>query len=91
MCRILTSLVLASHISSYALSEAVLFCLDFAINQRTDGRNVCRFRRRLVAVGSTINLQPAFSALLEFSDMVGSSLNEEKTETALVVVDQAEC
>ena len=32
-----------SHILSDALGEAVLFCLDFAVNQRTKGANIYRF------------------------------------------------
>jgi len=32
-----------SHVLSDTLGEAVLFCLDFAVNQRTKGRNIYRF------------------------------------------------
>jgi hypothetical protein len=63
--------VLVSYVLSDALSEAVLFCLDFAINQRIDGRNVCRFQDDLWLWGQQPTCTLAFHVLLELLDMMG--------------------
>ncbi|KAF2099589.1 hypothetical protein NA57DRAFT_75089 [Rhizodiscina lignyota] len=68
-----------SHILSDALGEAVLFCLDFAVNQRTKGANIYRFHDDLWFWGQETVCAEAWKAILEFSKVMGLELNEEKT------------
>ncbi|KAF2731331.1 hypothetical protein EJ04DRAFT_514681 [Polyplosphaeria fusca] len=74
-----------SHVLSDALSEAVLFCLDFAVNRRTGGANIHRFHDDLWFWGQESTCIKAWDAIQEFSKVMGLQLNEEKTGTALIV------
>jgi hypothetical protein len=78
-----------SHILSDALSEAVLFCLDFAVNKRTKGANIYRFHDDLWFWGQESTCVQAWTAIREFADVMGLELNKEKTGSALVVADKA--
>ncbi|KAJ4355427.1 uncharacterized protein N0V89_003443 [Didymosphaeria variabile] len=78
-----------SHVLSDALSEAVLFCLDFAVNKRTRGANIHRFHDDLWFWGQESTCIQAWNAILEFSKVMGLQLNEDKTGAALVVTDKA--
>jgi len=84
-CGVPMSLVLSD-----ALSEAVLFCLDFAVNKRTQGANLYRFHDDLWFWGQESTCVQGWNALQEFSDVMGLALNEEKTGAALVVANQVE-
>ncbi|PSN60610.1 hypothetical protein BS50DRAFT_579135 [Corynespora cassiicola Philippines] len=77
-----------SHILSDALGEAVLFCLDFAVNKRTQGSNIYRFHDDLWFWGQQSTCIRAWHAMEEFSSIMGLQLNEEKTGAALVVADK---
>ncbi|KAF2461130.1 hypothetical protein BDY21DRAFT_369193 [Lineolata rhizophorae] len=76
-----------SHMLSNALSEPILFCLDYAINQRTEGGNLYRLHDDLWYWGQEDSCQTAWTALDEFANVMGLSLNEEKTGSALVLDD----
>lgn len=78
-----------SHILSDALSEVVLFCLDFAVNKRTGGANIHRFHDDLWFWGQESTCIQAWNAMQEFSNVMGLQLNEEKTGAALVVADNS--
>ncbi|KAK7192219.1 hypothetical protein DPSP01_010223 [Paraphaeosphaeria sporulosa] len=78
-----------SHILSDALSEAVLFCLDFAVNKRTQGANIHRFHDDLWFWGQESTCIQAWNAMQEFSKIMGMQLNEDKTGAALIVADKA--
>lgn len=75
-----------SHVLSDALGEAVLFCLDFAVNQRTKGANIYRFHDDLWFWGQETVCVQAWDAMLEFADVMGMELNDEKTGTVQVAV-----
>lgn len=76
-----------SHVLSDALGEAVLFCLDFAVNQRTNGANLYRFHDDLWVWGQESVCIDAWKAMKEFSSIMGLELNEEKTGAALTIED----
>ncbi|KAF2710694.1 hypothetical protein K504DRAFT_403524 [Pleomassaria siparia CBS 279.74] len=78
-----------SHVLSDALSEAVLFCLDFAVNKRTQGANIYRFHDDLWFWGQESTCIQAWKVIQEFNGVMGLNLNEEKTGSALVVADKA--
>ncbi|OCL05327.1 hypothetical protein AOQ84DRAFT_99330 [Glonium stellatum] len=76
-----------SHVLSDALGEAVLFCLDFAVNQRTNGANLYRFHDDLWFWGQESVCIHAWQAMKEFSHIMGLELNEEKTGAVLTFED----
>lgn len=78
-----------SHVLSDALSEAVLFCLDFAVNKRTQGANIYRFHDDLWFWGQESTCIQAWNAMREFSNVMGLQLNENKTGAALIVADKS--
>jgi hypothetical protein len=77
-----------SHILSDALSEAVLFCLDFAVNKRTGGSNIYRFHDDLWFWGQEDRCIKAWDAMKEFAEAMGLELNVEKTGAALIFGDK---
>jgi hypothetical protein len=68
-----------THALSDALGEAVLFCLDFAVNKKTGGSDLYRFHDDLWFWGQESSCIEAWKAMREFADMMGLELNEEKT------------
>lgn len=78
------------HIISDALGEAVLFCLDFAVNKRTHGANIYRFHDDLWFWGQESTCMQAWEALKEFTTVMGLELNKDKTGSALIVADKPE-
>lgn len=77
-----------SHVLADALSEGVLFCLDFAVNKRTKGANIYRFHDDLWCWGQESTCIQAWKAIKEFADVMGLEMNEEKTGAALIVPDK---
>lgn len=77
-----------SHILSDSLGEAVLFCLDFAVNKRTEGANIYRFHDDLWFWGQESTCISAWNAMQEFSSIMGLELNKEKTGAALIVANK---
>jgi hypothetical protein len=77
-----------SHVLSDALGEAVLFCLDFAINRRTNGANIHRFHDDLWFWSQEPTSVQAWEAVKEFTDVMGLHLNEEKTGASLINIDK---
>ncbi|KAF2416399.1 hypothetical protein EJ08DRAFT_673759 [Tothia fuscella] len=77
-----------SHVLSDALGEAVLFCLDFAVNQKSGGSDLYRFHDDLLFWGQESVCIRAWKALLDFSQVMGLELNEKKTGSVQVFEDQ---
>ena len=73
-----------SHVLADALSEAVLFCLDFAVNKRTGGSILYRFHDDLWFWGQQTACTRAWSAMKEFAEVMGLELNDEKTGAATI-------
>lgn len=78
-----------SHVLSDTLSEAVLFCLDFAVNKRTQGANIHRFHDDLWFWGQESTCIQAWNAVQEFASITGLELNKEKSGSALIVANKA--
>ncbi|KAF2835823.1 hypothetical protein M501DRAFT_941012 [Patellaria atrata CBS 101060] len=76
-----------SHVLSDAFGEAVMFCLDFAMNKRTKGANIYRFHDDLWFWGQESVVVDGWNALKEFSTIMGMELNEEKTGATKIVDD----
>ena len=66
------------HRLSDAMGEAVLFCLDFAVNRSTES-NLYRLHDDIWFWGSSHASGSAWKTLQEFSSVMGLTLNEEKT------------
>ena len=71
-----------SHVLSDALGEAVLFCLDCRVAQRTGGAFLYRFHDDIWFWGREAKCVAAWRALREFACVMGLELNEEKTGCA---------
>jgi hypothetical protein len=78
-----------SHVLSDALSEAVLFCLDFAVTRRTNGANLYRFHDDLWFWGQESTSIEAWKAIQEFTTIMGLRLNEEKTGATFIIADKS--
>ncbi|KAK3378239.1 hypothetical protein B0H63DRAFT_502624 [Podospora didyma] len=59
--------------------EALLFCMDFAVNQKTDGARLYRLHDDMWLWGSDETCSKAWSVMTEFADTVGLDFNEKKT------------
>ncbi|KAL9114856.1 MAG: hypothetical protein Q9227_001099 [Pyrenula ochraceoflavens] len=74
-----------SHILSDVLGEAVLFCLDFAINQATEGQLLYRMHDDCwfwsPNHGSCVK---AWSAMTKFTSVMGLEINPNKAGTVVV-------
>lgn len=66
------------------LGESVLFCLDFAFNQRTNGAHLFRLHDDIWFWGREKTCEIGWNAICEFSDLMGLQLNAEKTGTVLI-------
>ncbi|KAL9594526.1 MAG: hypothetical protein Q9219_006990 [cf. Caloplaca sp. 3 TL-2023] len=66
------------HVISDAVGEAVLFCLDFAVNQATQS-NLYRFHDDLWFWGQDDVCVKAWEAIEAFAKVMGLSMNKEKT------------
>ncbi|KAI9712052.1 MAG: hypothetical protein M1820_001761 [Bogoriella megaspora] len=78
-----------SHVLADALGEAVLFCLDFAVNKRTQG-SLYRFHDDLWFWGQQSVCANAWEAMQEFGNIMGLELNEEKTGAATISAPDTE-
>lgn len=67
-----------THALSTFMGEALLFVLDFAVNQSTSA-NLYRFHDDLWFWGQKDNTVKAWKVIQRFSEVTGLSLNEEKT------------
>lgn len=60
-------------------AESVLFCLDFAFNQETEGARLYRLHDDIWFWGSEERCVQGWNTILKFSSMMGLEMNEEKT------------
>ena len=70
------------HALSDCLGDAVLFCMDYTVNQATDGAYLYRLHDDFWFWGSEKTCVTAWGAMTEFARIVGLEFNEEKTGTA---------
>ena len=72
-----------SHALTDVLGEAVLFCLDYAVNVNAHG-NLYRIHDDIWFWGSQEATTKAWRTLQQFTDVMGMNLNEEKTGSAII-------
>lgn len=70
-----------SHTLSTAMGEAVLFCMDYAVNQSTDGAYLYRLHDDFWLWGQEKTCVQAWTSMAEFAKVMGLEFNEEKTGT----------
>jgi hypothetical protein len=68
------------------MGESVLFCLDFAFNQRTQGARLWRLHDDIWFWGSQQTCEVGWSCMTEFTALTGLEFNTEKTGSAHVAV-----
>lgn len=66
------------------LGEAVLFCSDFAVNQKANGTRLYRLHDDLWLWGDVDTCSQGWTALTEFTDIMGLAFNEDKTGSCVV-------
>jgi hypothetical protein len=71
-----------SHTLSDCFGEAVLFCMDYAVNYNTDGAYLYRLHDDFWLWGQEDTCVKAWNCMTEFTRVMGLELNEEKTGTA---------
>lgn len=68
-----------SHALSDCFGEVVLFCMDYAVNQKTTGAFLYRLHDDFWFWGHEETCVQAWNAMSEFASTVGLEFNEEKT------------
>jgi hypothetical protein len=68
-----------SHTLSDCLGESVLFCMDYAVNQATDGGFLYRLHDDFWFWGSENTCVKSWQAMEHFTKVMGLKFNEEKT------------
>jgi hypothetical protein len=61
------------------LGETVLFCLDFAFNQGTDGARMYRLHDDIWFWGAETTCVKGWAIMTEFAELMGLNFNNEKT------------
>jgi DNA-binding transcriptional MerR regulator len=79
-----------THVLSDALTEAILFCLDFAVSKATNGADLYRFHDDLWFWGQEEVVVKAWDTIKDFSTMMGLELNLEKTACVQIFDDDTE-
>jgi hypothetical protein len=69
---------------TYFLGESILFCLDYAVNQKADGTRLYRLHDDMWLWGSSEACGKAWSVITQFTDAMGLELNAEKTGCAQI-------
>lgn len=70
-----------SHTLGDCLGESVLFCMDYAVNQHTNGAFLYRLHDDFWFWGAEKTCVQAWGAMQAFSQVMGLKFNEEKTGT----------
>ncbi|CZR63368.1 uncharacterized protein PAC_13265 [Phialocephala subalpina] len=74
-----------AHSLSAVCGEAILFCLDYAVNQQTNGAQLYRMHDDFwIWSPSHTTVVSAWSAITKFSDVMGVTLNAGKTGTVRI-------
>ena len=80
-----------SHVLSDVFGEAVLFCLDFSVNQVTGGGQLYRMHDQFWFWSSSHeNCIKAWIAVQDFGRVMGVSLNEHKSGSERILRDKEE-
>ncbi|KAK7529965.1 uncharacterized protein J3D65DRAFT_164756 [Phyllosticta citribraziliensis] len=74
-----------AHGLSDALCEAVLYCLDYAVNVATGGTNLYRCRDGAWIWGQESTVVEAWKAIQEFASVMGLKLDMERTAATKVL------
>ncbi|KAJ5493868.1 reverse transcriptase [Penicillium fimorum] len=70
-----------SHTLADCLGESVLFCMDFGVNQATNGSFLYRLHDDFWFWGAENTCIKAWQAMEQFTQVMGLKLNQEKTGT----------
>jgi hypothetical protein len=70
-----------SHTLGDCLGECVLFCMDYAVNQATDGAFLYRLHDDFWFWGAEATCVKAWEAMEKFTQVMGLKFNKEKTGT----------
>ncbi|KAI9757716.1 MAG: hypothetical protein M4579_003341 [Chaenotheca gracillima] len=73
------------HTLSTVFGEAILFCMDFAVNRETDGSLLYRLHDDIWFWGQEEKCVVAWRTMTKFAQLMGISFNEEKTGTIRIV------
>ncbi|KAJ5204580.1 uncharacterized protein N7498_005459 [Penicillium cinerascens] len=79
-----------SHTLSDCFGESVLFCMDYAVNQGTDGGILYRLHDDFWFWGAKETCEKAWLGMAEFAKTMGLQFNVEKTGSALMGKANAE-
>ena len=71
-----------SHALSDVCGEAILFVMDFAVNQATDGQYLYRLHDDFWIWGSKQTCEKGWAAMTHFTSTMGIEFNDEKTGSA---------
>jgi hypothetical protein len=75
-----------AHALSAVCGEVILFCLDYAVNQHTDGAQLHRMHDDFWVWSPSHNtVVKAWQAITNFADTMGVSLDERKTGTVRIL------
>ncbi|KAJ3146830.1 hypothetical protein HDU86_008388 [Geranomyces michiganensis] len=80
-----------SHMLSSFFGESVLFCLDFAVNEATDGKPMYRLYDDIWFWGTSFEATAAWTKLRTLSKALGLSINEEKTGAGFLSAHRTTC
>lgn len=69
---------------SNMLGETVLFCLDFALNRRTNGARLYRLHDDIWFWGSSSVCVSGWKVMQEFANLMGLSFNADKTGSCTI-------
>ncbi|KAF7125566.1 hypothetical protein CNMCM5793_001826 [Aspergillus hiratsukae] len=70
-----------SHTLSDCFGETILFCMDYAVNQSTEGAYLYRLHDDFWFWGREQTCVEAWGAMTKFASVMGLEFNEEKTGT----------
>ncbi|KAE9371742.1 hypothetical protein N431DRAFT_467904 [Stipitochalara longipes BDJ] len=75
-----------AHALSSVCGETILFCMDYAVNQATNGTNLYRMNDDFWVFDKNHDtVVKAWAAITKFSDTMGVSLNNGKTGTVRIL------
>lgn len=66
------------------MGESILFCLDYAVNQKASGTRLYRLHDDMWLWGSSKTCGQAWNVITKFTDIMGLELNLDKTGSARV-------
>jgi hypothetical protein len=80
-----------AHALSSVFGEAILFCMDYAVNQHTNGAQLYRMHDDFWIWSSNHEtVVKGWEAITKFADVMGVTLNKGKTGTVRIMKDQKE-